>query len=96
MESVLASTTSEIIDTAISAILILFWIQFSPAAISWTVETFVEAPRFAGTCYRAAGWLRVGLTSGSTRNDDGRKPRTAPKAIYLKALRSDARRRLIS
>ncbi len=58
------------------------------------LETFVEAPRFAGTCYRAAGWVPVGLTTGRTRNDDGRQPRTAPKAIYLKALRFDARQRL--
>jgi hypothetical protein len=60
----------------------------------YLLETFVEAPRFAGTCYRAAGWLSVGLTTGRTRNDDGRKPRTAPKAIYLKPLRADACQRL--
>jgi hypothetical protein len=58
------------------------------------VESFVEQPRFAGTCYRAAGWLPVGLTTGRTRNDDGLKPQTARKAIYLKPLRPDARRRL--
>jgi len=60
----------------------------------YLLETFVEAPRFAGTCYRAAGWVRVGQTTGRTRNDDGRKPRTAPKAIYLKALSPDVRQRL--
>jgi hypothetical protein len=60
----------------------------------YLLETFVEAPRFAGTCYRAAGWLSVGLTTGRTRNDAGRIPRTAPKAIYLKPLRADARQRL--
>jgi hypothetical protein len=58
------------------------------------VESFVEEPRFAGTCYRAAGWVRVGLTTGRTRNDDGLKPRTAHKAIYLKLLQADARQRL--
>jgi hypothetical protein len=58
------------------------------------VETFVEQPRFAGTCYRAAGWVQVGLTTGRTRNDDGRQPRAAAKAIYLKALTTDAPRRL--
>ena len=62
----------------------------------YLLETFVEAPRFAGTCYRAAGWVRVGQTTGRTRNDDGRKPRTAPKAIYLKPLSTDARQRLIA
>ena len=60
----------------------------------YLLETFVEAPRFAGTCYRAAGWVAVGLTTGRTRNDDGRQPRVPPKAIYLKALGTDARQRL--
>ena len=60
----------------------------------YLVESFVEQPRFAGTCYRAAGWVAVGLTTGPTRNDDGLKPRTARKAIYLKVLRTDALRRL--
>jgi hypothetical protein len=58
------------------------------------VESFVEQPRFAGTCYRAAGWIPVGLTTGRTRNDDGLQSRTARKAIYLKVLRADALRRL--
>lgn len=60
----------------------------------YLVESFVEQPRFAGTCYRAAGWISVGLTTGRTRNDDGLKPRTARKAIYLKTLKADARERL--
>lgn len=60
----------------------------------YLVESFVQEPRFAGICYRAAGWVRVGLTTGRTRNDNGLKPRVAPKALYLKALRADARRRL--
>lgn len=60
----------------------------------YLVESFVEEPPFAGTCYRAAGWIAVGQTTGRTRNDDGFKPRTARKAIYLKVLRADALRRL--
>jgi hypothetical protein len=60
----------------------------------YLVESFVEEPRFAGTCYRAAGWIAVGLTTGRTRNDDGLKPRAACKTIYLKTLRTDALRRL--
>jgi hypothetical protein len=62
----------------------------------YLVESFVEQPRFAGTSYRAAGWVQVGLTTGRTRNDDGSKPRAARKALYLKTLRTDARRRLAS
>jgi Druantia protein DruA len=60
----------------------------------YLVESFVEAPRFAGTCYRAAGWLQVGLTTGRTRNDAGLKPRAPRKALYLKALSTDAQGRL--
>jgi hypothetical protein len=60
----------------------------------YLVESFVQQPRFAGRCYRAAGWVQVGLTTGRTRNDDGLKPRVVPKALYLKALRTDARQRL--
>ncbi len=58
------------------------------------LETFVEAPRFAGTCYRAAGWVWVGQTTGRTRNDEGRQPPVPLKAIYLKALSAQAREQL--
>lgn len=60
----------------------------------YLVESFVEQPRFVGTCYQAAGWIPVGLTTGRTRNDDGLRPKAARKAIYLKVLRADALRRL--
>jgi len=60
----------------------------------YLVESFVEQPRFAATCYRAAGWVEVGRTTGRTRNDDGNQPRAAIKALYLKALRADVHRRL--
>ena len=35
-------------------------------------ETFVEAPRFTGTCYRAANWIDVGWTKGFSRNPGGK------------------------
>ena len=60
----------------------------------YLVESFVEEPRFAGTCYQAAGWIPVGLTTGRTRNDNGLKPRAACKTIYLKVLSTDALKRL--
>ena len=62
----------------------------------YLVESFVEQPRFAGTCYRAAGWIAVGLTTGRTRNDKGLEPRTARKAIYLKVLNAEALRRRLA
>ena len=58
------------------------------------VETFVERERFGGICYRAAGWLPVGLTSGRTRNDQGHKASTPVKEVYLKPLLPDWKRRL--
>jgi hypothetical protein len=60
----------------------------------YLLETFVESERFAAHCYRAAGWVQVGLTTGRTRRDDGLKPRAPTKAVYLKALQADALRRL--
>lgn len=41
------------------------------------LETFVERPRFAGTCYAAANWTRVGATQGRGKLDrygQGGKP----------------------
>jgi hypothetical protein len=58
------------------------------------VETFVERDRFQGTCYRAAGWRRVGLTTGRSRNDKDFQLQVPTKAIYLKPLTADFRRRL--
>jgi Domain of unknown function (DUF4338) len=60
----------------------------------YLVESFVEPLCFTGTCYRAAGWVSAGLTTGRTRNDDGQRPNVPRKVLYLKALRTDARRRL--
>ena len=58
------------------------------------LETFVERPRFAGTCYRAAGWSAVGATTGRGRNAPGQAPQGPLKDIYLKPLCADFRRRL--
>ncbi|MEK7295435.1 MAG: Druantia anti-phage system protein DruA, partial [Actinomycetota bacterium] len=58
------------------------------------LESFVEPERFAGTCYRAAGWFPVGATSGRSRNDDGKIPKVPIKEVYLKPLSPDFQRRL--
>lgn len=58
------------------------------------VETFVEAGRFAGTCYRAANWVRVGATTGRTRQDRDRTLCVPAKDIYLYPLVRDFRSRL--
>jgi len=57
------------------------------------VETFVERDRFAGTSYRAAGWVRVGATTGRGRNG-GPVPQGSIKEVYLLPLCADFRPRL--
>ena len=56
------------------------------------VETFVERERFAGTSYRAANWIRLGATTGRTRQDRYRTLRVPDKDVYLCPLRRDFRR----
>ncbi len=58
------------------------------------LETFVEDGRFQGTCYRAANWIRVGQTTGRTRNDRRTNIQTPVKSVYLYPLRRAFRREL--
>lgn len=55
------------------------------------LETFVETPRFRGTCYRAANWLGLGTTTGRSRQDRDRSLRVPIKDVYVLPLRRDAR-----
>jgi hypothetical protein len=50
------------------------------------VETFVEQGRFQGTAYRAANWIKVGQTTGRTRQDRQRRIQAPCKDIYLYPL----------
>ncbi len=52
----------------------------------YLLETFVERERFAGTCYKASNWTRVGETRGRSRNDRSHKLEVPVKDIYLYAL----------
>lgn len=60
------------------------------------LETFVDRTRFRGTCYRAAGWIHVGATTGRSRNDVNQTLQVPVKDIYLLPLSDDFRRRLCS
>jgi hypothetical protein len=57
-------------------------------------ETFVERDRFAGVCYRAANWQRVGESCGRSRGDREHRLRVPIKDIYLYPLEPDFRQRL--
>lgn len=51
------------------------------------LETFVEPERFAGTSYRAANWIQVGVTQGRGRQGPRRQIRSASiKDVYLLPL----------
>jgi len=58
------------------------------------LESFVEQKRFAGTCYQADNWLRVGQTRGRGRNHNSGDPGVAIKSIWLYPLHRQFRRRL--
>jgi hypothetical protein len=54
--------------------------------LDW-LETFVDTERYAGICYRAANWRRVGETTGRSRQDREHRCQVSRKAVYLYRLR---------
>jgi hypothetical protein len=60
----------------------------------WLVETFVELDRFAGTAYKAAGWLELGPTTGRTRQDRQRTLQSPLKSVWVRPLHPAFRQRL--
>lgn len=69
------------------------WQQLYHHPILW-LETFIDTERFTGTCYRAANWTLLGLTSGRGKYNQTRKKLTSIKAMYGYPLCRDFRRRL--
>jgi hypothetical protein len=47
----------------------------------WYLESFVEPGRFRGTCYRAANWKFLGLTTGRGKADQTHRPNRALKEV---------------
>lgn len=58
------------------------------------VETFVDPERFAGTCYRAANWRRLGRTTGRGKDDQTKRPNRSLKEVLGLPLVRDFRQRL--
>lgn len=58
------------------------------------LETFVDPQRFRGTCYRAANWIFLGLTTGRGKDDHTNKPNRPVKEVLAYPLRKDFRRLL--
>jgi hypothetical protein len=60
------------------------------------VETFVEQQRFRGTSYQAANWIRLGRTTGRSRQDCDHRLQVGVKDVYLYPLDRRFRRELAS
>jgi hypothetical protein len=50
------------------------------------METFVQTPRYSGTCYKAANWVRVGQTTGRGKLDVTHQRAVPVKDIWLYPL----------
>lgn len=58
------------------------------------LETFVDPARSRGTCYRAANWLMLGLTTGRGNNSTSHKPTQPVKQVLGYPLVKNFRRLL--
>jgi hypothetical protein len=58
------------------------------------LETFVEKPRFAGMCYKAANWQYLGDTQGRGKLDTLHRNAQPIKSIWIYPLRQDFRTHL--
>jgi hypothetical protein len=58
------------------------------------LETFVEKPRFAGTCYKAANWQYLGDTQGRGKLDTLHGNAQPIKSIWIYPLARDIHRHL--
>jgi hypothetical protein len=58
------------------------------------LETFVEKPRFAGTCYKAANWRYLGDTQGRGKLDTLHRKSQSIKSIWVYPLAKDFRQQL--
>jgi hypothetical protein len=58
-------------------------------------ETFVDTERNRGTCYRAANWTDLGLTTGRGKADQTNRPNRSLKRVFGYPLVADYRERLV-
>ena len=54
-------------------------------------ETFVDPARFRGTCYKAQGWMELGMTRGFGKKGPGYIRHDSPKKIFVFPLHRRAR-----
>ena len=58
------------------------------------LETFVEKPRFTGTCYKAANWRYLGDTQGRGKLDTFHRHAKPIKSLWIYPLTRDFRQQL--
>lgn len=58
------------------------------------LETLVDPTHFAGTCYRAANWIEIGMSKGRGRMDRYSRANGSHKLIFVYPLARHARRLL--
>jgi len=58
------------------------------------LETFVEKPRFTGTCYKAANWQHLGDTQGRGKLDTLHRNAQSIKSIWIYPLARDFQQQL--
>jgi hypothetical protein len=66
--------------------------RYSPVLM----ESFVDPRYFDGSCYKGANWEYLGMTTGEGLVRPGKRYRTSPKKIFVKALVRDFRELLCS
>jgi len=71
------------------------WVHFHGNPIL-LAETFVDAARFRGTCYLAAGWKKLGKTSGYSKRNKRYWHNGSPKFVLVRPLLQDAASMLCS
>lgn len=69
------------------------WQRLYGHPIYW-LETFIEPQRFRGTCYRAANWIELGVTTGRGKDDLTHRANRSIKQVLGYALVKDFRQRL--
>jgi hypothetical protein len=68
-----------------SSVVISDWAQqYSTEPV--LLETFVDAERFLGTCYRAANWTAVGTTAGYAKVGNSHHNSQLPKYVFVYAV----------
>jgi hypothetical protein len=59
------------------------------------LETFIDPARFRGVCYRAANWIRLGLTTGRGHNATSQRCDQPRKELWVYPLGADFRTHLL-